>query len=70
MTRGSGSDCVSPPDWRCDDNADAGPIPLDQPYPSGDDGYPFHVNCNCVEATIIDPDQMAKAENEDTELED
>ncbi len=54
----------------CDDNADAGPIPLDQPYPSGDDGYPFHVNCNCVEATIIDPDQMAKAENEDTELED
>ena len=44
----------------CDDNADAGVIPIDDLYPSGDEGYPFHVHCECVEVAVLD-DGMEEA---------
>lgn len=31
----------------CDDNAAAGVIPLDEPFPSGDMGPPYHPRCVC-----------------------
>ncbi|HLI84490.1 MAG TPA: GNAT family N-acetyltransferase [Bryobacteraceae bacterium] len=31
----------------CEDAVAAGPIPLDDPFPNGSDGPPFHPNCNC-----------------------
>ncbi len=37
----------------CDDNADAGEIPLDDAYPSGDDGPPFHPHCHCGEVAVL-----------------
>ncbi len=33
----------------CQDNADAGWIPMDENYPSGDDSYPAHPSCQCDE---------------------
>lgn len=35
-------------DDECDDNADAGEIPIDEAFPSGDMAPPYHPNCNCV----------------------
>lgn len=35
-------------DDECDDNEEAGEIDLDEDFPSGDDGPPFHPNCNCA----------------------
>lgn len=32
----------------CQDNADAGPIDLDDEFPSGDDAPPAHPNCRCA----------------------
>lgn len=32
----------------CQANADEDPIPVDDSYPSGDDGPPFHPNCRCA----------------------
>jgi len=32
----------------CEDNADAGVIPLDDAFPSGDDGPPGHPRCRCA----------------------
>lgn len=32
----------------CQDNADEDPIPVDDEYPSGDLGPPFHPNCRCA----------------------
>jgi hypothetical protein len=31
----------------CAENADVDPLPVDEDYPSGDDGPPFHPNCRC-----------------------
>lgn len=46
----------------CDDNEDAGVIPIDDLYPSGDEGYPFHVRCECVEIAVVNPDDLQEAE--------
>lgn len=35
-------------DDECDENADAGAIPMDDEFPSGDDSPPYHPNCVCV----------------------
>ena len=32
----------------CEDNADAGSIKVDEDFPSGDDGPPFHPLCRCA----------------------
>lgn len=49
----------------CDLNAQAGVVPLDEPFPSGDDGYPFHPNCECVEVAVLSD----LASNDDAEEE-
>lgn len=40
-------------DDECNDNADAGPIPLDEPFPSGDLLPPYHPNCVCDVIPIL-----------------
>jgi hypothetical protein len=35
-------------DDECDGNEEAGEIAIDEPFPSGDDGPPFHPNCVCT----------------------
>lgn len=32
----------------CEENEDAGPIPVDDEFPSGDERPPAHVNCRCA----------------------
>jgi len=39
----------------CEANEAAGPIPIDEPFPSGDDTTPGHVNCRCSVTFINDP---------------
>ena len=41
-------------DDECDDNADAGDVPLTADFPSGHDAPPFHVNCHCSWAAVTD----------------
>lgn len=48
----------------CDDNAEAGIIPMDEPYPSGDEGYPFHPGCECVEIAVLDDEATADMDEE------
>lgn len=38
----------------CQANADAGTIPLDEPFPSGDVAPPAHPNCRCVVLPVLD----------------
>lgn len=40
-------------DDECNDNADAGPIPLDADFPSGHQGPPYHPNCVCDVVPIL-----------------
>ena len=42
-------------DWdcMCEDNANAGVIPLDKPFPSGDMRPPAHPNCRCALAPVM-----------------
>lgn len=40
----------------CQDNEDAGPIDLDDEFPSGDDATPAHPECACVLVPFIDED--------------
>lgn len=41
-------------DDECDENVGAGVVPLDEDFPSGDDGPPYHPGCNCsVVAELI-----------------
>lgn len=40
----------------CLDNGDAGPIDLDDTFPSGDDAPQAHPNCRCVLASEVDDD--------------
>ena len=37
----------------CNDNADAGTIPLDDAFPSGDDAPPYHPRCECDIIPVI-----------------
>jgi hypothetical protein len=38
----------------CDDNAEQGPIPLDEPFASGDDAPVAHPNCWCSMAPVVE----------------
>lgn len=42
-------------DWdcMCEDNANAGVIPIDKPFPSGDMRPPSHPNCRCALAPVM-----------------
>jgi len=44
-------------DDECNDNADAGEIPIDADFPSGDDGPPYHPNCECDVVAIVEGDE-------------
>ena len=37
----------------CQENADAGPIDLDDSFPSGDDAPPGHPNCRCALSPVV-----------------
>ena len=50
----------------CQENADEGPIPADDEFPSGDDSEPAHPNCRCyTRGVIIEPDKGGEDENAD-----
>lgn len=40
----------------CQENADAGPIDLDDTFPSGDDESPAHPHCNCSISPVVATD--------------
>jgi SPP1 gp7 family putative phage head morphogenesis protein len=48
---------VTAPDDRvcriCGENRDAGPVPLGEPFPSGDVGPPAHPRCRCAPIPVI-----------------
>jgi hypothetical protein len=50
------SDLHDEPDV-CNECADEGVIPLDQPFASGDDGPPYHPNCECDLIPVTGDDQ-------------
>jgi hypothetical protein len=41
----------------CQENADAGPIDLDETFPSGDDAPPGHPRCECALEPVVDDDE-------------
>lgn len=45
----------------CLENADAGPIDLDDDFPSGDDGPPAHPNCECALIPVLAEGVIAAA---------
>lgn len=49
----------------CQENADAGPIPLDDLFPSGDDASPAHPNCECSVLPIVDSSLIATSDEEE-----
>ena len=52
----------------CLDNADAGPIDLDDAFPSGDDAPPAHPNCQCALSPVVyDEPEDNDAADEDAE---
>lgn len=62
----------------CQDNSDAGPIDLDDDFPSGDDAPPAHPNCRCALTPITyesdesgtDSDDAGDSSPEDGETDD
>lgn len=55
-------------DDECDDNADAGVIPLDEDFPSGDDAPPYHPRCNCdITPVLMDKGDSDNDEDENTQ---
>ena len=50
-------------DDECDDNAEAGPIPVGEAFPSGDVASPFHPRCRCtmVAVELVDPTKKKAA---------
>lgn len=51
----------------CVDNADEGPIELDDEFPSGDDAPPAHPNCECAVSPVVADDDSGdnSSSNED-----
>ena len=45
-------------DDECTENADASPLPIDEPFPSGDTEPPAHPNCRCAVSPVT-ADEMA-----------
>lgn len=55
----AGDDRVSD---ECQENEAAGPIPIDDTFPSGADKPPEHPNCRCTLAFYTDEDQLDEAQ--------
>jgi len=50
----TGKECVvTDPCPICEENGNAGVIPIDKPFPSGDMRPPFHPNCRCALAPVM-----------------
>jgi len=50
----TGKECVvADPCPICEENGNAGVIPIDKPFPSGDMRPPFHPNCRCALAPVM-----------------
>lgn len=49
----------------CQENADAGPIDIDDEFPSGDDTVPAHPNCECACLTVVVHDDGEEDEEDD-----
>jgi SPP1 gp7 family putative phage head morphogenesis protein len=47
---------------RCGRNEDAGPVPIGEPYPSGDEHPPGHPRCRCALVPVVDADADFMAE--------
>ncbi len=62
---------VAPDEKVCDDcteNADAGPIDLDDDFPSGDDAPPGHPDCRCALSPVVeDNDDEGEQSDDDGE---
>lgn len=59
-----------PDDLACDeclDNGDAGPIDLDENFPTGDDAPPAHPNCRCDMASEIEEEEQDEDGTDDDE---
>lgn len=50
-------------DGLCEDNADQGPIGLDENFASGDDAPPAHINCRCDVAAIVSDDSQEEGDD-------
>lgn len=51
----------------CVENADEGPIDLDDVFPSGDDAPPAHPNCRCALGVSLDGADITDIEEQDSE---
>ncbi len=49
----------------CSDNADAGPIDLDDAFPSGDDAPPGHPDCRCALSPVVEDDDDEGEQSDD-----
>lgn len=50
----------------CSENEDAGPIDLDEEFPSGDDAPPGHCSCRCgVSPVVIEDEQQDQSDEEE-----
>ena len=59
-----------PDDEACDvcvENGDAGPIDIDEDFPSGDDTYPAHPNCECDVASEVEEESESELDDEEEE---
>lgn len=63
----AGDDLVSED---CEENEDAGPIPLEDDFPSGDDAPPAHPNCRCAIAPVLADEQDDTQDVGDTQDEE
>lgn len=54
----------------CGENADAGPIDLDEEFPSGDLAPPGHPNCRCVLVPEVEDEEGNVTEGETEEIEE
>jgi hypothetical protein len=53
-------------DDECADNAEDGPIELDEDFSSGDDSPPLHVNCRCsLAAVVVDETESEEGDGEE-----
>ena len=59
--------CDDDPCPICQENEDAGPIDLDDDFPSGDDAPTAHPNCECVLTSEVDTDEDEDSEESDQE---
>lgn len=53
-------------DDECDENADAGVIPLDEDFPSGDIGPPYHPNCVCAMVPSVMDDTTSSQDDSES----